>query len=211
MALISTRKNLLPLLLGLLLFFAFGASAHGGEDHGGAAAPSAGAAPTTFSVAALSEKFELLLRFEPLEKGRDADLRLFVSDYATNAPIKGAKLTVTCPEDARLKFEVTEKAAGDYLVEGTFPATEKYSLAVNIVAGNQADLMLLAGIEVGKKLPVALGPAAVAPSIFASWKTALLLIGAFGLGIAVTALLMRRRRVAALTSPSLPAVYENQA
>ena len=202
-------KNLLLLLLGSLL--AFGASAHGGEDHGGAAQPTAGAVATTFSVAALSEKFELLLRFEPLEKGRDADLRLFVSDYATNAPIKGAKLTVTCPEDASLKFELTEKAAGDYLVESTFPANKKYSLAVNIVAADKADLMLLAGIEVGKKLPVAAGPNGGALSIFSSWKTVLLLIGAFGLGIAVTALLMRRRRAAVLISPSAPALYENQA
>ena len=202
-------KNLLLLLLGSLL--AFGASAHGGEDHGGAAQPTAGAVATTFSVAALSEKFELLLRFEPLEKGRDADMRLFVSDYATNAPIKGAKLTVTCPEDASLKFELTEKAAGDYLVESTFPANRKYSLAVNIVAEEKADLMLLAGIEVGKKLPVAMAPAAAAPSILSSWKTILLLIGAFGLGIVVTALLMRRRQAVALIPPSAPALYENQA
>ena len=202
-------KNLLLLLLGLLLTFA--ARAHGGDDHGGGAQPAAGAVATTFSVAALSEKFEMLLRFEPLEKGRDADLRLFISDYATNAPIKGAKLTVSCPEDASLKFEVSEKAAGDYLVESTFPANKKYSLAVNIVAGSQADLMLLPGIEVGKKLPVAVAPGAGAPSIFASWKTILLLIGAFGLGIGLTVLLMRRRRAAAPISPSIPTVYENQA
>jgi hypothetical protein len=202
-------KTLLLLLLGLLL--ATGARAHGGEDHGDAAKPSAGPMATTFSVAALSEAFELLLRFEPLTKGQDADLRLFVSDYATNAPIKGAKLTVTCPEAAELKFAVTEKSPGVYLVEGVFPANQKYSLAVNIVAGGKADLMLLSGIEVGKLLPAATAPAASAPALIGSWRTMLLLFGAFALGIAATALVMRRRRPAAPVPTSTPPVYENHA
>ncbi|MBF9144362.1 hypothetical protein [Hymenobacter properus] len=201
-------KKLLLLLLALLL--ATGARAHGGEDHGDAAKPSAGPVATTFSVAALSEAFELLLRFEPLKKGEDADMRLFVSDYATNAPIKGARLTVTCPEAADLKFTVSEKSPGAYLVEGTFPADKKYSLAVNIVAGDKADLMLLSGIEVGKLLPVAAAPAPAAAPLIGSWKTVLLLFGAFALGIAATALVMRRRRSAAVPT-STPAVYENHA
>ena len=201
-------KNLLLLLLALLL--ATGARAHGGEDHGDAAQPSSGPVATTFSVAALSEKFELLLRFEPLEKGQDADMRLFVSDYATNAPIKGAKVTVTCPEATNLKFVVTEKSAGSYLVEGAFPANQKYSLAVQIVAGNQADLMLLSGLEVGKKLPVATTPVAGAASLFSSWKNVLLLFGAFALGIVLTVLFLRRR-VATPVSTTSPVVYENQA
>jgi hypothetical protein len=209
-------KNLLLLLLALLL--ATGARAHGGEDHGDAAKPSAGAVATTFSVAALSEAFELLLRFEPLKKGEDADMRLFVSDYATNAPIKGAKLTVTCPEAADLKFTVSEKSPGAHLVEGTFPADKKYSLAVNIVAGAQpevseakADLMLLSGIEVGKLLPVAAAPAPAAAPLIGSWKTVLLLFGAFALGIAATALVMRRRRPATGVSNSTSDFYENHA
>ena len=195
-------KNFLLLMLALLL--ATGARAHGGEDHDDAAKPSAGTVATTFSVAALSESFELLLRFEPLTKGKDADMRLFISDYATNAPVKGAKLTITCPEATDLKFTVTEKSPGAYLVEGVFPANRKYSLAVNIVADAQpdgrkakADLMLLSGIEVGKLLPVAVVPTLAAPALIGSWKTVLLLFGAFALGIAATALVMRRRRPAA--------------
>lgn len=201
-------KNLFLLLFALLL--STEGHAHGGEDHGDAAKPSGGPLATTFSVATLSESFELLLRFEPLSKGQDADMRLFVSDYATNAPVKGAKLTVTCPEATDLKFIVTEKSAGAYLVEGVFPANKKYSLAVNIVAGTKADLMLLAGIEVGKQLPVVAAPEAATPALFSSWKTVLLLFGAFALGIAVTAMAMRRR-AAATPTPSAPIAHENPA
>lgn len=204
----QSLKILLLLLLALLRLAP--ARAHGGEDHGETAKASGGAFPTTFSVAALSEKFELLLRFEPIEKGKDADLRLFVSDYATNAPIKGAKLTVTCPEAPALKFEVSEKEPGSYLVESTFPENRKYSLAVNIVAGRQADLMLLEGLAVGKKLPVAPGPLAAAGSVFSFWKTILALAGAFALGILLTVLLMRRRAATVISTP-VPAPYENHA
>ena len=200
-------KRLLILLLGLL--GAGRARAHGGEDHGDGAqaAPPAGA--TSFSVAALSEQFEVLLRYEPLQGGRPADLRLFLSDYATNVPIKGAKLTLTTLEDAQLKWVVTEKAPGEYLVEGQFPANKTYSFAANVVAGERADLLLLEGVKVGEKLPAAARPA---PAPLASWKTLLALGGAFGLGIALTALLLRRRRPEPLvpTTPS-PVAYENHA
>ncbi|WP_375436155.1 hypothetical protein [uncultured Hymenobacter sp.] len=202
-------KQLLILLLSLLLSGA--AHAHGGEDHGDGAKASTPAGATSFSVAALSEQFEVLLRYEPLAGGEPADLRLFLSDYATNAPIKGAKLTLTNPEDAQLKWAVTEQEPGIYLVEGEFPANKPYSFALNIVAGDRADLMLLEGIKVGEKLPGAATPTAGAPSLFFSWKIILALAGAFVLGIALTVLLMRRRRVAALVSTSTSAVYENHA
>ena len=197
-------KQLLILLLGLLLLGGT-ASAHGGEDHGAAKTATAVGA-TSFSVAALSEQFEVLLRYEPLEGGKPADLRLFLSDYATNAPIKGAKLTLTTPEDSTLKWAVKEQEPGMYLVEGQFPANKAYSFAANIVAGEQADLLLLEGIKVGEKLPVAEAPHAESSGLFSSWKTILALVGAFVLGIALTALLMRRRRQPAPLQTSEPAL-----
>ncbi|GAA3920825.1 hypothetical protein GCM10022406_03950 [Hymenobacter algoricola] len=202
-------KQLLILLLGLLLSST--ARAHGGEDHGDGPKAGTAAGATSFSVAALSEKFEVLLRYEPLEGGKPADLRLFLSDYATNAPIKGAKLTLTNPEDAKLKWAVTEQEPGVYLVEGQFPVNKTYSFTANIVAGEQADLVLLEGIKVGEKLPVAAMAPVAATSLFSSWKTILALAGAFVLGIVLTALLMRRRRTTAPVSTSSPAVYENHA
>ena len=204
-------KHFLLLLLGWLLL-AGPALAHGGEDHGEGGKAAAPAGATSFSVAALSEQFEVLLRYEPLEGGRPADLRLFLSDYATNAPIKGARLTLTNPEDATLKWAVTEQAPGVYLVEGQFPANKTYSFALNAVASDKADLLLLEGIKVGEKLPAAATTAPAAPSLFASWKTMLALVGAFGLGIGLTALLLRRRRQPKTPTPTpTPVVYENHA
>ena len=195
------RKTLFLLLWPLLV--ATAALAHGGEDHGDAkAATLAGA--TTFSAVATSEQFEVLLRYAPLKPGADADMRLFLSDFATNAPIKGAKFIFTSPEDPKLKFETTEKGPGEYLVETTFPAKKAYSMTVQVSAGAQADLLLLEGLVVGKELPVAAAPVAMAQP-WLTWKTGLLLLGTFLLGVAAAALLIRRRRPAPEVITKIPA------
>jgi len=195
------RKILFLLLWPLLV--ATAALAHGGEDHGDAkAATPAGA--TTFSAVATSEQFEVLLRYAPLKPGADADMSLFLSDFATNAPIKGAKFIFTSPEDPKLKFETTEKGPGEYLVETTFPAKKAYSMTVQVSAGAQADLLLLEGLVVGKELPVAAVPAAMAQP-WLTWKTGLLLLGTFLLGVAAAALLIRRRRPAPEVIAKTPA------
>ena len=195
------RKTLFLLLWPLLV--AFAALAHGGEDHGDAkAALPAGA--TTFSAVAASEQFEVLLRYAPLKPGAEADMRLFLSDFATNAPIKGAKFVFTSPEDPKLKFETTEKGPGEYLVETTFPAKKAYSMTVQVVAGERADLLLLEGLVVGQELPVAAAPTAAAQP-WLTWKTGLLLLGAFLLGTAAAALLIRRRRPASEIPAQTPA------
>ena len=195
------RKPLFLLLWPLLV--ATAALAHGGEDHGDAkAATPAGA--TTFSAVATSEQFEVLLRYAPLKPGAGADMRLFLSDFATNAPIKGAKFIFTSPEDPKLKFETTEKGPGEYLVETTFPAKKAYSMTVQVSAGTQADLLLLEGLVVGKELPVAAAPVAMAQP-WLTWKTGLLLLGTFLLGVAAAALLIRRRRPASEVITKTPA------
>ena len=194
------RKTLFLLLWPLLV--ATAALAHGGEDHGDAkAATPAGA--TTFSAVATSEQFEVLLRYAPLKPGADADMRLFLSDFATNAPIRGAKFIFTSPEDPKLKFETTEKGPGEYLVETTFSAKKAYSMTVQVSAGTQADLLLLEGLVVGKELPVAAAPAVAKPWL--TWKTGLLLLGTFLLGVAAAALLIRRRRPAPEAPAQTPA------
>ncbi|GAB2464829.1 hypothetical protein GCM10011375_35440 [Hymenobacter qilianensis] len=187
------------LLLGLLGFGAPAATAHGGEDHGETATATAAGAQY-FSVTSQSAQFELLLRYEPIKAGEPAHLRLFVSDFATNAPISGARLTFTVPENDKLQFAATPQGPGEYLVEGQFPANKAYGLTVNIVADKRADLMLLKGIEVGKELPVA---AVLTAEPFLTCKMGLLLLGGFLAGVALTALLLRRRTRVTTAQPPL--------
>ncbi len=126
--------------------------AHGGEDHGAANTPT-GAFKTYFTSQAVSDKYEILLKFEPLEAGESAKLRLYVNDFTTNRPIEKATLQISSPEDGKLKFEVKPTDKGIYEVSGVFPEKKKYSFTININSEVGPDLLSLQNIEVGKELP----------------------------------------------------------
>ena len=145
------------LLTTLFLFFLVVGNyqevdAHGGEDHGEAKAPS-GSVKTYFSSQAVSEKYEMILKFEPLEAGETGKLSLYVNDFTTNRPIEKATLKVSSPEDANIKFEIKPNEKGIYEISGVFPAKKKYSLTVSINAESGPDLFSLQNIEIGKELP----------------------------------------------------------
>lgn len=134
------KKSILTNLL--LLFLVLGnlqkVNAHGGEDHGAAKAPSGGV-KAYFSSQAVSEKYELILKFEPLEAGEAGKLRLYINDFNTNRPIEKATLKISSPEDANIKFEIKPNGKGVYEISGVFPAKKKYSLSVSIDAESGAD------------------------------------------------------------------------
>jgi hypothetical protein len=192
------RIHVILLLLLTALLGPGLAGAHGGEDHAGETQSQGTAGAHYFSTFAASEQFELLLRYEPLHPGEPAHLRLFIADFATNVPIRGAKLALTVPEDSKVTLTTTEQGPGEYLIEGNFPQKQAYSLTVTVAAGEKADLLLLKGIAVGRELPHEEPTAAAQPWL--SWKTGLLLVGVFLAGMACTALLMRRRRSTSASS-----------
>lgn len=193
--------NKLTQLTALLsLFFGLAnyqfASAHGGDDHG-AKAPT-GKAKTYFTAQALSDKYELVLHYEPLEAGEAGKLRLYVNEFNSNRPVVGATLQVGSPDDDKLTFTVKPTGQGIYELTGTFPAKKAYSLTVSLNAKPGADLLLLSGIEVGKDLPV---DTATTPALSPShWyeNSFVLLGGGLMLGMILMFFLMRirNRRVA---------------
>lgn len=126
--------------------------AHGGEDHGAAKAPS-GSGKTYFTSQAVSDKYEILLKFEPLEARESAKLRLYINDFITNRPIEKATLQISSPEDEKLKFEVKPTDKGVYEITGIFPEKKKYSFTINVNSEVGPDLFSLQNIEVGKELP----------------------------------------------------------
>ncbi|MBC8151674.1 MAG: efflux RND transporter periplasmic adaptor subunit, partial [Bacteroidetes bacterium] len=170
--------------------------AHGGDDHGAATAP-AGKAMAYFTSQAISDKYELVLHYEPLEAGEAGKLRLYINEFNTNRPVDGATLQVSSPEADKLAFTVKPTGKGIYELTGTFPDKKAYSLTVNLNAGPGADLLLLPGITVGTELPDR--RTATAPAT-APWyeNTYVLLGGGLLLGMALMFGLMRlrNRRVA---------------
>ncbi len=145
------KKILILLLLIPSLVFA-----HGGEDHGDA--KKEGAKPAAyFSSEAVSDVYELLAKYQPLMPGKEATLKLFVSDFNSNAPVDSATLQIAVADNPNIKLVVTQIDKGVYEVKGIFPDKKSYNLTVSINSSLGPDLILLNEIAVGKELekPVA--------------------------------------------------------
>ena len=144
------KKIIIPILKMLLLAPAL-VFAHGEE----AAEKPQATTKNYFTVAAVSDVFELVLRYKHIEPGKSTGLTVFLSDFETNSAVDSAEIFVASSDDPNLKFTVSRTEKGQYDVDATFPEKKKYSLIFTIKAGDKNDLILIAPVEVGKELPVA--------------------------------------------------------
>ena len=141
------KKILILLLLIPSLVFA-----HGDEDHGDAKQASTKPA-TYFSSEAVSDVYELLVKYQPLLPGKESTFRLFVSDFNSNAPVdSSATIQINVADNPNIKLLITRVDDGVYEVKGIFPEKKSYNLTVNINSTLGPDLILINNILVGKEL-----------------------------------------------------------
>ncbi len=141
------RTLLILLLVPFMLF------AHGGEDHGDAKKTTVKPA-AYFSNEAVSDVYELLFKYQPLSPGKEAVLKLYASDFNSNAAIDSATIQITVGDNPNIKLSVKQVDKGVYEVRGVFPSKKAYNLIVNINSTVGPDLILIKDIEVGKELAV---------------------------------------------------------
>lgn len=98
---------------------------------------------------AVSERYELVLKYEHLHADEAGKLMLYVADPVTNRPISNAKITLTASLDSKAKFDIKPKEAGIYEVTSMFSKERTYALTAKIEGSNGPDLMMLKGILVG--------------------------------------------------------------
>ncbi len=177
----------LPTFLCLLLTFFLPtfSFAHGEPEQKNSAG-----AKNYFTLSKSTDQFELVLRYKEIAPGKSTGLTVFLSDYLTNKAIDSAKISVSSPDDANLKFEITQTDKGQYDVDATFPQQKRYALTFTISAGGKNDLILISPVEVGKKL--AIPEEAVGSNQYAvgSWWS---LLFAFGIGLLLMYFLMKSR------------------
>ena len=137
------------LLPALLLLLPAITTAHGGDEHG---AEKKTAATTYFSSEALSDKYEVLVKYSELEAGKESSFQLFLSNAATNRAIDSATITVKVLNQPNLSLALVKVDSGVYQVKGTFPANQPYDLQVSINSPLGPDLLQVPRIDVGKKL-----------------------------------------------------------
>lgn len=119
--------------------------------HGDEIATDPGVAKDHFTVYGQSDRYELTLYYPELNAGQEAHLTLYIADFKTNRPIDKAELKITAADNAQVSFEINALSSGVYELHGTFPENKTYTLNVQINHPNGADLIGLAGLEVGKK------------------------------------------------------------
>ena len=184
------KKIALLLLLAIGNQFVF---AHGGEDHGEKKKEPNKPGRTYFTVNSVSDVFEMVLRYEPIDKEHPTQMKLFVSDFLTNKPLDSAKIEITSPDNDKLKFIVKQIDKGIYTIEGTFPENKSYSLVANISAGDNADLMMLEGIEVGKKISLPKDEH-TEPSFF-TWQILFVFLGGMIACFILLLFIFRKKRI----------------
>lgn len=167
------KRLIIQFLLGLLPVLGF---AHGGEDHGDAKKATVPPA-SYFSSEAASEIYELLLKYSPIVPGKEASLRLYLSEYNTNSPIDSAKLEVTVADNPNIKITVVRIDKGVFELKGIFPEKKAYNLVININSYAGIDLIQLNNIEAGKEL----APPTIASSPHSHWYSSNWFFGLTGL------------------------------
>ena len=178
-------------LLFLLLFLPYMGIAHDGEDHGGGAKPTSAATSSYFTAVANSEKYELLLKYEHIRGGKEAIMRLYVSDFMSNMAIKDAIMEISLAENPNQKFVVKHIESGIYELIGKFPDNKIYSLNVSINSVNGPDLMVIENVEVGKVLPI---EEVAHNAAFFSGKNVLLILIGFVIGMVVVLVIVGIRK-----------------
>ena len=161
--------------------------------HGDEIPTDPGVATDHFTAYGQSDRYELTLYYPELSAGKEVHLTLFVADFQSNRPIEKAEFKISILENPQTVFEVKPLSPGVYELHGSFPENKTYTLNVQVNHPNGADLIGVAGIEVGKKLTAKTAePTAPAESGF-GWFT--FLIGALMGGVLVFFISQKRNRV----------------
>ena len=155
------------LIIQFLLWLPVMAFAHGDEDHGDAKKTAVTGSMTYFSSEAFSDKYELLVKYKPIMPGKEAILKLFISEYNTNKPLDSASLQITVAGNPNIKITLSKTDRGVYELKINFPKKKAYNLVVNINRNAGADLIQLNNIEVGKEFEVS-STETVAPHWYSS-------------------------------------------
>lgn len=192
----------------LMLCITFGTYAHGDDDHGAKAPMTTGA--KYHSSEALSDKYEVLVKYGELPVGKPAVFTLYLSDAKTNRALDSTTFTLKLVGQPNVSFKVTRTDTGVYKIEGNFPKKDSFDIQVNIRGPKGADFLQLPNIITGKKLT----EEAEAPHAHWYDNTLIWALGGLLLGLLAMYFVMKKRNrkvitLLLLTGLLLPAAVMN--
>ena len=177
-----------------LLVLPFAALAHGDDAPAKATGSSA---PKYFSAQAVSDNYELLIKYGELQPGKESKFKLFISNFVTNEPVDSAQIQLSVVDNDSIKLTVKQIDKGEYEVTGIFPKKASYNITANINSVLGPDLLLINDIDVGEEL----NPATAEAVTQSHWYSSNWFFGIIGLliGLIIMFFIQRKtnRKVAA--------------
>ena len=120
---------------------------HGDHSHGEEAPPTTEVKMQKSE--AVSDKYEVVLKYEHLHGGEPEKMTIYLADPASNRAIAGASLKLSTSLDSKAKFAIMAKEAGIYEVTATFSRERVFTLTLTVNGSNGSDMLLLKGVQVG--------------------------------------------------------------
>ena len=178
-------------LLAWLL--ASSALAHGGEDHGEAAASVASMQGEVHVLGATGDAFEVVLKHPAHGEGGRTLLRVFIAEADSNAPVSGAQveLTLTGPSVQALKPKMD--SPGVYLAEADLPVEAEFAAVATVTRGDSVDVLSLGTVHLEPEEVAAAGASG-------SSKGGLIVVGVAGLAVLAFCAWWMARRMRRVTS-----------
>ena len=141
------KKIFLFLLVSCIFLTGF---AHGDDDH--AKKPALATGAKYHSSEALSDKYEILVKYGELPVNKPATFMLYLSDAKTNRAIDSAAFTIKLVGKPNVNFKITRTDTGTYRIETVFPSRDSFDLQVNIRGALGADFLQLPDVIVDRAL-----------------------------------------------------------
>lgn len=143
----QTRRRLARLCLSVLLLLSpVAVLAHGGVDDETPVAIASD--PTLVARAVSNAALELVLKYQ--STASPARIQVYLTDFATNSPVSGARITLRTTTPIAVSTSVTEVQPGIYQASFAYPKPGKYTLVATIsgpVAGEFAMSQLPFGLS----------------------------------------------------------------
>jgi hypothetical protein len=180
------------------------------EGHDAAPGTGAGVLSGRHVLTALSDRYEVVLKNDPLTPGAHSEFDVYLSDFATNAPVANALVGLVLRSAARELWSGPAAALrpGVYQAAFTAPAdTGSYTVLISVKDGTGEERFALTGLEVSREHAAAAAPASASgPRLALPWIVAIV-----ALLVTAAALFTRRRAPLALLLMMMAFVHASTA
>lgn len=179
---------IVTLLVALLMPSAI-TLAHGGEDHGEKQVPAISTATGMAAHTARVGEMEVVIKHPRIEPDKEIAARLFLTHFATNEPVGGAKLVVVLASEGGAPIEANATAAGTTpgMYEAKLPPLPKgqYKLTARVDHNGKTETVEYGAIQVAPQPVQSIGSVA-------TWARTALIVLAVLIGLAVVGAVIYR-------------------